>query len=471
MVTTDKKLTLRYLLPAVLLAGLIFISGDSLWIDEGNTAYKAMQLSVSSWWQALVSEGGSDAQMPLYMLFIWLWEKVAGSTELALRLSNLFWLGIAAVSLRHFRYGTLCILCSAFVLYYANELRPYMMQIAATALAISGLRQLDQTNGWRQTLFACFLLCGSSLTGVLWAAGILVGVLVDDVSRLRAKWFWKGILISAPCFLLLGAYYFSSLLLGQQAASMGGGVITSMGAVVYELLGLLGVGPSRVELRENPKSVIPYLIVIVPMAVTMTLAVGIGAYSYFKTFSWQRRFAILCAIGLPSAAFLILLLFKDFRVLGRHLAPASVVLVLCIARVLSHQGQRSIHLRAFKAIAWCSLVFSLASALNHRFNERHARDDYKGAALIAHRQMDHKKQVVWAADKRTSEYYGITGNLEFCTIWQHGKDDIPELQGDETVIISKKDIYDPGEIFTNHLKAVGFRPVNQLQAFTIWQTP
>jgi hypothetical protein len=85
--------------------------------------------------------------------------------------------------------------------------------------------------------------------------------------------------------------------------------------------------------------------------------------------------------------------------------------------------------------------------------------------------MDHKKQVVWAADKRTSEYYGITGNLEFCTIWQHGKDDIPELQGDETVIISKKDIYDPGEIFTNHLKAVGFRPVNQLHAFTIWQTP
>ena len=71
-----------------LLLGLVFISPDSLWIDEGYAASKALQGSLAEWYRALVEEGGSDAQMPGYMLFIWAWAKVAGGTELALRLSK-----------------------------------------------------------------------------------------------------------------------------------------------------------------------------------------------------------------------------------------------------------------------------------------------------------------------------------------------------------------------------------------------
>lgn len=451
--------------------GFLFISGDSLWIDEGNAAYKAIQGSISEWAQALVAEGGSDAQMPLYMFFIWLWEKAAGSSELALRLSNLLWLVIAALALRRFRHGSLCLLCSAFVLYYANELRPYMMQIASTAVAVSGLRQLDQQKGWPQTLLGCFLLCGSSLTGVLWAGGILVGVLVDDASRLRQKWFWKGLLIAAPCFLLLGAYYLRSLMLGQQAASMGGGLITSMGAVVYELLGLLGLGPSRVELRENPRSVLPYLIILIPMTITVCLATCIGGASCFKDYSWKRRFAILLAIALPCLAFLVLLYLKDFRVLGRHLAPLSVLIALCIARALTLRHDSTVYLRASRTLVCGAIAFSLASAANLRFNDRHARDDYKGAAQIAHQEIIGQKTVIWAADKRTSEYYGIHGNLEWCRFWRQGVDPIPGLKGDETVIISKPDIYDPAGTLANALRARGFQPVKQLRAFTIWQIP
>lgn len=451
--------------------GFLFISGDSLWIDEGNAAYKALQPDFSTWWHALVTEGGSDAQMPLYMFWIWIWEKMAGSSEWALRLSNLPWLVITAICLHRFRFGALFVLCSAFVLYYANELRPYLMQIAASALVVSGIRQLDQLKGWPQTLAGCLLLCGSSLTGVLWAGGILLGIIMDQPARLRQRWFWSGIAISSPCFLLLGAYYLRSLMLGQQAASMGGGLVTSIGAVTYELLGLLGLGPSRVELREDPRSVLPYLILLVPMALTVCAATCIGACTYFKAYSWKRRLAVLLAIALPCLTFLALLFLKDFRVLGRHLAPLSVLIALCIARALTLRHDSTLYLRASRTLGCGAIAFSLASAANLRFNDRHARDDYKGAAQIAHQEIIGQKPVIWAADKRTSEYYGIHGNLEWCRFWRHGVDPLPDLLGNETVIISKPDIYDPGNAFANTLKARGFRPVKQLRAFTIWQIP
>ena len=37
-------------------AAALAVSGQSLWIDEANTAFKARQPTLSGWWQTLAAE-------------------------------------------------------------------------------------------------------------------------------------------------------------------------------------------------------------------------------------------------------------------------------------------------------------------------------------------------------------------------------------------------------------------------------
>ena len=84
-------------LAAAVVTCLAAISGRSLWIDEAATAAQAMQPTLGSWWQLLVEEKTAHLQMPLYMLYIWGYEKVFGSGEWLLRLANLPWFVAGAV--------------------------------------------------------------------------------------------------------------------------------------------------------------------------------------------------------------------------------------------------------------------------------------------------------------------------------------------------------------------------------------
>ena len=78
-----------------LLVGLIAINRDSFWIDEAFSAHYAVQPTVASWWHYLSGDVGSDTQMPLYMFYLWVWEKFSGSSEWALRAANIPWFLLA----------------------------------------------------------------------------------------------------------------------------------------------------------------------------------------------------------------------------------------------------------------------------------------------------------------------------------------------------------------------------------------
>jgi hypothetical protein len=81
----------------IFLAGILFVcllavSNQSFWIDEANTALKAQQTTLQNWWREMRHTGGSDVQMPLYMIWIWVCGKFVGSSEIALRAVNLSWI-------------------------------------------------------------------------------------------------------------------------------------------------------------------------------------------------------------------------------------------------------------------------------------------------------------------------------------------------------------------------------------------
>ena len=448
---------------ALILAGCVFISSDSFWIDEGNTAYKASQATFSAWYRSMFAVTSSDAQMPGYMLYMWVWQKFSGNSEFALRLSNLPWLFLLVLAVRRFPWAVAVALTSPFILNYLNELRPYLMQIAGAALAVNGISRLkdEAPSAWTTVLAGCLVMSASSLLGVVWSLGAMVHVLVESPYRLKCRWFWLRNLAYLPAFAFLAVYYAWTLAQGQGAALMGGRFMISLAAAGYELLGLAGFGPGKTELRINPKALMDYVGILAPAAL------AIGGLLLWSLAGWFRRapkrqvVAAICGVGTPLILIFSLVVLKDFRVLGRHLAPLSVLVVLLVAHAASQP-------RLPRRVAVLVIGLSIAGSLSLRFSDRHRKDDYRAAAAIAKDTIDHQRPVLWVADEWTAYFYGLD---EAHSGWQPWRDNrpLPALSGDETVILTKPDIYDSKGGMQALLAERGFMPVRRLPAFTVFQ--
>ena len=56
------------MLAASLVIGLLFISGQSFWMDEGNAWIKAAEPGIGDMLSSSRKLGGSEVQMPLFMV-------------------------------------------------------------------------------------------------------------------------------------------------------------------------------------------------------------------------------------------------------------------------------------------------------------------------------------------------------------------------------------------------------------------
>jgi hypothetical protein len=118
---------LWWLLPPLFM-GLLSINGSSFWIDECMTARFVSQPTLAGWWNDMATTDYPEAQMPLYLFYLWGWDKLFGHGELSLRLAALPWFapGVAVFlySLRGFGSrgaAILLVTCSsAFLWYYLN---------------------------------------------------------------------------------------------------------------------------------------------------------------------------------------------------------------------------------------------------------------------------------------------------------------------------------------------------------------
>ncbi len=463
------------MLATILVAG-VFISPDSFWIDEGNTAYRAMQPDLSSWFKALTSINGSDSQMPGYMLYVWVWQKFSGDSEFALRLSNLPWLALMVWALRRSPMAIVVALTSPFILYYLSELRPYLMQVSGAALVIHGFSRMEEhpASGWKRSLAGCLVMCASSLLGVVWSLGALIFVIIESPARLKCRWFWQSGLAFAPAFGVLAAYYAWTLAQGQGAALMGGGFVVSVAAASYELLGLAGLGPEKVRLRVDPKSLFEYAWILIPAALVTAGLILWSGYHWSSTVKRRKLPAVICGVGTPVLILLALVVLRDFRVLGRHLAPLAPLLVLLIAWAATphpnpRQEQGKINQKAAQMMALLVIALGLASSLSLRFSARHLKDDYRGAAEIAKQAIQQQKPVIWVADRWTGYFYGLDENHSGWHPWRDSMP-LPDLTGRETLLLTKPDIYDPKGGLRTLLEKQNFKATQSLPAFTIFES-
>ncbi len=460
---------------AAMVVGAAAITQQSLWMDEGSGAFKALIPDFKTWWAMTMRLGGSDTQMPVYMFLLWVWAQLGAISEFALRAINLPWLILAVLALRNVRFWPLVCLTSPFVLYYTGELRPYAMQIAAGAVAAAAMgkiiaaRERQDFSGLHVACFAGLLLASSSLTAAVWAAGLSAGIVIIRPDWLAKKAFWFRVLPWLAGGLVIASYYAFTLFKGYRATGIEGGGILSVFFGFYEMIGLLGLGPGRNELRAGPSTILPSLAILIPAALCIGTAWVFGFKTWFEKTPARCVAGVACAVLLPILVLTAVGLLQDFRVLGRHFSPAMPAVLLPIALAFSAGGR-------FKSLpalaASLAVAFMLASSIGLRILERHARDDYRTAANLGIDALEKGRSVWWQADMNATRYYAYRrGGMPLVNDIQLLESEPPtSLMFADMVVINRPDLRHAGNNYRAELKRNLFKPTASFTGFEVWET-
>jgi hypothetical protein len=457
---------------AALAVGLAAISQQSLWMDEGSTAFKALMPTFKEWLGITYHFGGSDVQMPFYMVSVWAWVKAGLLGEFAMRSINLPFLVLMALALRNVRFWPLVCLISPFVLYYVGELRPYTMQMAGGAVMAAGLgaiisnRQQPGYRGIHVLAAGAMILTLGSLTSAVWAAGGGLALVILRSEWLRQKGFWFRVAPWGMAALIVLGYYVHTLQQGYRATASGGGGLLSIGFGFYEIGGLLGIGPSRNELRSSPLSLIGHAAWLVPACLCIAGAWILGIREWISRTDRRAIVAVSVAVLLPLASLALVGFLEDFRVLGRHLSPAIPAVLLPLAlcwQVGVHKNMPALVLAA------TSSVVLLVSSLCLRFQEKHARDDYRTATTLAIDSLKAGKRVLWQADMNSPRYYAYKiGGMAYVNAIQQLESDPPGLLFADMVVVNRPDIRFKGIDYLETLRKNNFKLQSEFTGFQIW---
>ena len=480
---------LLVLVALVFVISFAAISSESLWIDEGLSAYHVQAETAAELWRSLAAEGNSNLQLPLYHFYLWSWAQMFGTSEVSLRGANiplLFLVFGALVYLLHnhasaLNWTILALLSSAMLWSYLDECRPYIMILAASAWAIAaGLKPLlvrDQSfasslksRNTRILLFSLLWLSACSMIALPWCLTIFLAWLfiVGTRSYKFLLEVWPTALL---CILLLAsilAYYAWTLSIDARATP-GQTNLFTIAFAIYENLGFSGYGPSRQTLRDSPVAALlnhAGLLLLPSLATAISLALIMRS----AIFSPSDLSKLLRFLLLISTAFLIIQVLGivgDVRILGRHVIPILIVWSLALGLACSDARKSPRQILRFLPV-FILLVF-LVSSLLYRFGSTHQKDNYREAAAWAREQTASGRRVLWAAASEAAKFYGLGNSSEQPgrVVWLRIGED-PDLTEINAIALSKTDIYDPRNTIRRVIHSGGYEMAAELKSFTLW---
>jgi hypothetical protein len=471
-------------------------STDSVWTDEAQTYHYAKQPNFQAWRTELVSAKESETLMPVGMFVPWVAAKVLATSEWRMRAINILWAILALIPLilisRQLSLPWLPVLflVQPFLWFYANEARPYTLQIAEGSwLLLSLLRCLELGERGSRWVW-CFvlsgvLLCATSLLGVIpFFAAFVVGIAVFVKRGIRAsRATWIPLILAVPPLLLLGRYYLSALHRGAGASKVWPVTVSNVAFAFYELLGFTGLGPGRVALRGAAAgdhggglmaNLAPYLPAMIGLFLLYCVA-SVGYFHYLRNHKHALYLLVPSGVVFISVLGLaILAAAAHFPFWGRHLAPVFPAIVLIAAVSLSSIGLRRL---AISGLAATVCLLLIASSLQLRYADRHRKDDYRGATNRAAAALSSGKRVWWFADVWASRYYGLDVTIENpqASGLPIRPDDFSgkyqQLPAPDLIVLSKPDIYDKDFSLRAFIQRAGYHQSGQVQAFQFFEKP
>jgi hypothetical protein len=377
------------------------LTGESLWIDEGFSAWLACHRSFPQMLDSLRIGDSSDLEMLLHNVYLWCWVHLFGSSEYAMRGANLPFIALLVTSLAFtsrlaFRrpYAWMAIAVAPFFYVYANEARAYFPMMACAAASTGallvytyGAPQHRKAAAWLCTVFFACAMMFHMLAGFLLPA--FAAILILEARGEWMRWWsdwWRPMAYLTPLFLLIGGYYGWTISRGE-AYIYGSPSMRHLLSVAYDFVGFAGLGPSRAVLRHvDQQALQPYW---------LTLALGVAAIAGVALSRWSRQAKVLgaaFALGLATAIAASFAMNSLF--LARHV---SALFPLLMFMLLAYATRSRLILLA---TVW------LISDLRIRSIPEYGKDDYRAAVqyVMAHNS---GAQTVWAGDQFAAAYYGL----------------------------------------------------------------
>jgi len=183
---------------------------------------------------------------------------------------------------------------------------------------------------------------------------------------------------------------------------------------------------------------------------------------------------IVGALGTAALLLLAAGVIQHFRVLGRHFAPIAPVLLLPMAFGLNSLWKRA---GWHRLVAILFVVLSLSSSVCLRLAPRHAKDDYRTAAVAALEAITRGERVWWCADPTSGSYYGVPMSPgenppspdQARLVVNPGAQQIANQPAPQLVIVSKADLFDARGTVHDYLTTHKYHLSKTLPAFTLWR--
>jgi len=473
-------------------------SFQSFWIDEGTMGLLCRAPSFSDLQQKLVLMRGSEALMPLATTYFWLLEKVVGEGEWALRCGNLpwLWLGIICLALAGKRIAwpwlPLLFAIHPVIWFYADEVRPYAIQLGTGSWMALGFVQLLQSEG-RQTSGLWNFGLAAAATIATSFLGIFVVAAAGFVLLFEA--FSRNWVLTLRQYAVLGFLFALNLIIivfiffRMQAGAGGSKVwavgLSNMGFAFYELLGFVGLGAGRELIRTSAvaggvNAATHLLILSLPwLLVLFSTYVGI-VYAVFRAAgnpSAQPSLRLALSFGMVSLLSVLCLfgtsLASEFPFWGRHLAPSLPFLLLTIGSAAASlhsvwtKRQQLFLFAPFFAI----LIYSSAVI---RWSSTHAKDDYRTASALAREAVAQGKRVSWVGDARPALYYHVPLSMVWPPVPGTASLLLPSPDHDgqpDLAIVTKPDLFDRPNILPHWIDLPGVKMTVLCPSFVVYEFP
>jgi len=467
-------------------AGCAMITGESLWIDEGQTLRFAAQPTFADFAHELARSHKSEAQMPLGLFTAWLGVKLIGTSEWQLRAPNVLWLVLTSLAagligrITQQRGFWLAMILWPFTWYYVNEARPYAMQLCAGTWVLYLILRIELADAIQTRRLAWLaIVCVAGFATHALFGFVVFGAavaLLPKFPRMRVQLAGREFLVvagAAVALMLLAGYYAWTIKRGDAGARLWPVGLPNVAFAAYELLGFGGLGPPRAEIREAAHNVSTLWRGFLHPAYA---GVAVLACAYLlvivAVFRARRDLFVrtaLVALVAGAGALLAAARLAHFPFWGRHAAGLLPLCAFVVWRAASIGLPGMLRPATIGVLVMCLVV----STARQRLDPWYGKDDYRCAAATAATALAHHFVVWWSADPELAPYYrvptrtGQAGDRSAAWIAIHESDSTLETPAADVIIAGKADVWDEHGALAR-LTASRYVPIGAVPGFVFW---
>ena len=435
----------RWLLVVILILvgiGLRFylLTNQSLWWDEGFSIQNSAGTAWGEVFDQVKNIYHADKFQPLYYWLLFVWRRIFGDSELALRslsavigvatLPVVYLIALRFYGYRHAAWSLALATFSAFLSYYSQEVRNYALLIFLCALQLYCLSEVILLGKKAKPAYwwGHFILIGLGLFGSVQMAVFSAGLSVSHFLANRRWKEWLSWWVPAAIFALPALIYYATLPgevdPGEVSVSRSNtSLLINIVFVIYGLMVGTTYGPPQENLRGGNKLATvlnhaPELLILALVCLGLFYFLCKALASRSQSHSFRRSDLFFVYLVISSFLFgLLLAMITKMNWLPRHAFYIWVTIPILLPAILYKSAitdqPRGFHGRKLSELLLVVLIgLNVYSLSNYYFNPIYWRDDYRGAAsylLEARETVDNT--ILMSGELDILKYYGDDSTL------------------------------------------------------------